>query len=238
MTAPIVQPTNMRIDLHCHTEASHDCRTPLSLIPGRCLERHLNVLAVTDHDQIWGAQELQALAADQPNLTVIVGEEISTIEGELIGLFLRERIPPGLSPEKTIDAIKEQGGLVLLPHGFDPLKVHRLRPASLNRVAERIDIIEAYNARISRPSWNRAASTWAREHDRPESAGSDAHILSRVGDAWVETSERPIRSPEDLLLALREGHIGGNWTHPVLAFVQKLFDGARGSDSRRSGPSQ
>jgi predicted metal-dependent phosphoesterase TrpH len=218
----------MRIDLHSHTEASHDCRTPLALIPGRCLERNLNVLAVTDHDQVWGAIELQALAADQPHLTVIVGEEISTREGEIIGLFLQSLIPPGLSPEETVAEIKNQGGLVLLPHGFDPLKVHRLRPAALARVADSIDIIESYNARISRPTWNRAASEWARVHHCAESAGSDAHLLSRIGDAWVEAPTRAIQSGADLLLALREGHISGTWTHPAIAFVQKFLATPRG----------
>ncbi len=223
----------MRIDLHCHTEASHDCRTPLPLIPGRCLERNLNVLAVTDHDQIWGALELQALAADQPHLTVIVGEEISTAEGEIIGLFLKSLIPPGLSPEETVAEIKAQGGLVLLPHGFDPLKVHRLRPAALARVADRMDIIESYNARISRPTWNRAASDWARAHGCAESAGSDAHLLSRIGDAWVEAPERPIQSGADLLSALREGRISGTWTHPAIAFVQKFLATPRGPRTPR-----
>ena len=161
----------MRIDLHCHTEASHDCRTPLTQIPGRCLERHLDVLAVTDHNQIWGALKLQKIAAEQTNLKVIVGEEVSTREGELIGLFLQENIPAGLTPEQTVAAIRDQGGLVLLPHGFDPLKAHRLRPAALERIADQIDIVEVFNARISRPSWNRAASTWAGQQHRAVSAG-------------------------------------------------------------------
>lgn len=221
--SPSARATTMRIDLHCHTEASHDCRTPLAQIPGRCIERNLDVLAVTDHNQVWGALKLQEIVADHSDLTVIVGEEISTREGELIGLFLHENIPAGLTPEQTVAAIRDQGGLVLLPHGFDPLKVHRLKPAALERIADQIDIVEIFNARISRPTWNRAASTWATQHTRAVSAGSDAHLLAHIGDAWVEAPRRQIASKDDLLTALNEGQVAGNWTHPAFAFVQKLL---------------
>jgi predicted metal-dependent phosphoesterase TrpH len=221
--SPLARAETMRIDLHCHTEASHDCRTPLMQIPKRCLERQLDVLAVTDHNQIWGAVKLQEMVAERTDLTVIVGEEVSTREGELIGLFLHENIPAGLTPEQTVAAIRDQGGLVLLPHGFDPLKANRLRPTALERIADQIDIVEVFNARISRPSWNRAASTWAAQHHRVVSAGSDAHLLSHIGDAWVEAPRRQIASNEDLLTALREGQVAGNWTHPAFAFMQKLL---------------
>ena len=229
----------MRLDLHCHTEASRDCRTPLQFILQRCLDSGIDVLAVTDHDEIWGALELAQIAAERPELTVIVGEEISTREGELIGLFLTNKIEPGLSPEETVAAIRDQGGLVLLPHGFDPLKVHRLRPAALERIAADIDIIEVHNARISRPTWNRAARAWAESRGVAMSAGSDAHVLSHIGQAWVECPTRAIRTPEDLVLALRDGTVSGAWTHPALAFVQKMLDFARrslGRQERRSGP--
>ena len=221
--SPPARAATMRIDLHCHTEASHDCRTPLTRIPGRCLERRLDVLAVTDHNQIWGALKLREIVADRTDLTVIVGEEVSTREGELIGLFLQENIPAGLTPEQTVAAIRDQGGLVLLPHGFDPLKAHRLRSAALERIADQIDIVEIFNARISRPTWNRAASTWAQKRNRAMSAGSDAHLLAHIGDAWVEAPRRPIDSRDDLLAALSEGQVAGIWTHPALAFVQKLL---------------
>lgn len=227
MNEALSRAATMRIDLHCHTEASHDCRTSLTQIPGRCLERKLDVLAVTDHNQIWGAVKLQELVADRPDLTVIVGEEVSTREGELIGLFLHEKIPAGLTPEQTVAEIREQGGLVLLPHGFDPLKTHRLRPAALERIADQIDIVEVFNARISRPTWNRAASAWTTQHNRAVSAGSDAHLLLHIGDAWVQAPRRQIVSKDDLLAALREGEVAGNWTHPAFAFMQKLLDGGR-----------
>jgi predicted metal-dependent phosphoesterase TrpH len=120
------QPGLMKVDLHCHSEASADCVTPIPLMPERCLERDIRVQAITDHNEIWGAQKLRDLvAAEQLPLTIIVGEEVSTREGEIVGLFLEEKIEAGLSPEETVARILEQGGLVLLPHGFDPLKRFR-----------------------------------------------------------------------------------------------------------------
>lgn len=224
----------MKVDLHCHSQASYDCSTPLADIPPRCLEQGIRVQAITDHNEIWGAQRLQALVEERRQdgkmgqLTVIVGEEVSTSEGEIIGLFLQEKIEPGLSAEKTIARIKDQGGLVLLPHGFDPLKRMRLRPAALLRVAEAIDIVETFNARISFQRYNLAAAAWAKEHGLPMSAGTDAHTLADVGTAWVEVPARPIYGPQDLLAALREGQPPeGRWTHPVVAFGYKMWDRTR-----------
>lgn len=224
--AGVVPKGMMRIDLHCHSEASHDCGTPLSSFPQRCAARGISVQAITDHNEIWGGQKLQEIAQGT-GLTVIVGEEVSTCDGEIVGLFLKEKIPAELSAEETIARIKSQGGLVLLPHGFDPLKRWRLRPEALDRVGNDIDIIETFNARISRPRWNRVAMRWAEAHGRPKSAGSDAHTLAQVGDAWVQTSIRPINGPQDLLEALRAGIVMGQWTHPALAFAYKMWDFAK-----------
>jgi len=106
------EPGKMKIDLHCHSEASADCSTPLALFPSRCRERKVWVQAITDHNEIWGAQKLQEMVEEEQGkktglpLTIIVGEEVSTINGEIIGLFLKERIPAGMSPKETVAAIK------------------------------------------------------------------------------------------------------------------------------------
>jgi predicted metal-dependent phosphoesterase TrpH len=222
----------MKIDLHCHSEASPDSSTPLALIEPRCQARGVRVQAITDHNQIWGAQKLKELVeagAGRSNsqLTVIIGEEVSTTEGEIVGLFLNEAVPAGLTPEQTMERIKAQGGLVLIPHGFDPLKRWRLRPAALERIAKGVDIVETFNARISRPRWNQAAVSWAQSHQLPMSAGSDAHTLADIGSAWVEVPWRRIESPQDLLDALCYGTPVGLWTHPVLAFAKKMWDRTR-----------
>lgn len=218
-------PERMRLDLHCHSEASSDCITPLSSFPARCRAKGIRVQAITDHNEIWGAQQLRQMVREEgvDDLSIIVGEEVSTREGEIVGLFLSEKIPAGLSPEETVAAIKAQGGLVLLPHGFDPLKRHRLTPEARARIAEQIDIVEVFNARVSRRKWNLAASAWAAAKNLPESSGTDAHTLRDVGSAWVETGHRPITGPADLLAALEDerAQIGGAWVHPALALAYK-----------------
>lgn len=220
----------MKMDLHCHSEASYDCITAIADFPDRCLANSISVQAITDHNEIWGAQELKKLV-DKRNgqkhnsqLTIIVGEEISTNEGEIIGLFLNKKIERDLSPEETVKQIRAQGGLVLLPHGFDPLKRWRLTPEARARIADSIDIVESFNARISLPMWNRKARSWAQQRHLPISAGTDAHTLADVGTAWVDAPMRPIESPQDLLTALNRGTPQGNWTHPVFAFVYKVWD--------------
>jgi predicted metal-dependent phosphoesterase TrpH len=157
----------------------------------------------------------------------MVGEEISTSEGELVGLFLQEEIKEGLTPEQTVAEIKRQGGLVLLPHGFDPLKRWHLRIEARKKITASIDIVETFNSRISRPRWNRAAVQWAEERGVPMSAGSDAHTIADIGNAWVEVPARPINSPAELLAALRDGVPMGVWTHPVIAFLLKMVDRTR-----------
>jgi predicted metal-dependent phosphoesterase TrpH len=219
----------MKIDLHCHSQASPDCVTPLIDIPARCAQRQVGVQAITDHNLIWGAQKLKDLVDEQAGdtttrLKVIIGEEISSTEGEIIGLFLKQRVEAGLTPENTVEHIKAQGGLVLLPHGFDPLKRFRLRPEALVRIADSVDIVETFNARISNPRWNRAAVQWAESHGVLMSAGSDAHTLADIGSAWIEVPAQPISSPQDLLDALQGGVPVGEWTHPVIAFLLKMWD--------------
>jgi predicted metal-dependent phosphoesterase TrpH len=214
----------IKIDLHCHSEASHDCETPLQHIIDRCHVTRINVQAITDHNQIWGAQKLQAMTQGDSELTIIVGEEISTRDGEIIGLFLREKIPARLSAAETVKEIKAQGGLVLVPHGFDPFKHFRLRPESLEELASDVHIIEVFNAHISSPAHNRAALRWAEAHKKLKSAGTDAHTAAHVGSAWVETPRTQILAPEDLLTALGMGEVGGRWRHPARTFASRMKD--------------
>jgi predicted metal-dependent phosphoesterase TrpH len=236
-------PGKMKIDLHCHTEASFDCTTPLAAIADRCREQEIRIQAITDHNEIWGALELQALLAAHGRngtnglrpLTFIIGEEITTNEGEIIGLYLTEKIEAGLSPEETVRQIKAQGGLVLLPHGFDPFKRWRLQSEARRRIAAAIDIVETFNARVSRRRWNRAAVAWAEEQGLYMSAGSDAHTLADIGAAWVEVPRQPIAGPADLLAALQGGVPVGKWTHPALAFGYKVWDNTRRRVTRNLG---
>jgi predicted metal-dependent phosphoesterase TrpH len=217
----------MRIDLHCHTEASHDCASPLDAVLTRCRQSNIAVQAVTDHNEISGAIELKRKATAPGDPFIIVGEEVTSREGEIIGLFLEEKIDSGLSPEEVVARIRDQGGLVLLPHGFDPLKAHRLSPAARQRIAHEIDIVEVFNARVSHPRRNTQASQWAAEHDLPASSGTDAHVISALGTSWVESPPRQIDGPQALLEALRAGTVTGTWTHPVAAYAYKMWDSGR-----------
>lgn len=239
----LAAPGMVKMDLHCHTEASYDCTTPLEAIVERCLEQEVAIQAITDHNEIWGALELQAWLASHVNggnkdlmgLTLIVGEEITTSEGEIIGLYLTEKIEAGLSPEETVHQIKAQGGLVLLPHGFDPLKRWRLKPEARDKIAATIDIVETFNARVSRPRWNRVGVRWAEERGLCMSAGSDAHTLGDIGTAWVEIPRQIIGGPAELLAALKGGKPVGRWTHPALAFGYKMWDQTRRKVARNFG---
>lgn len=216
----------MKIDLHCHTEASIDCITSLAAIPARCRQQEIRVQAITDHDEVWGAQELQKMVAaeeEKPSLSIIVGEEITSLEGEIIGLFLKEKVPPDLSAVETVARIKRQDGLVLLPHGFDRWKRGRLRPEALAQIANDVDIVETFNARISFSRYNRRADKWAKDHEVVNSAGTDAHRLADIGIAWAEVPDKPINGPQDLLKFLENGEVMGEWTHPVIAFIKKMW---------------
>jgi predicted metal-dependent phosphoesterase TrpH len=202
-----------RIDFHSHTGHSGDSLLPARALLDAAARRGLAALAVTDHNTLGGARQALSLVARDParyrGLRVFPGEEVKTAEGELIGLFLAEELPRGLSPEETIDRIKAQGGLVLVPHPFDRLRGSRLREAALERVADRLDALEVFNARTTLNGDNARAAAFARRHDLPMVAGSDAHVAWEVGNAYLELDEPPAEEPQALLAQLRLGRVGG-----------------------------
>ncbi|MGD0116144.1 MAG: PHP domain-containing protein [Dehalococcoidia bacterium] len=200
----------LKADLHLHTNYSPDSLiTPEGLV-ARCLKIGINCIAVTDHNALDGALAVQSMAP----FRVIAAEEIKTTEGEVIGFFLRERISPGLSPEETVRQIKTQGGLVGVPHPFDRLRREPLRQSALERVLPQIDIIEAFNARVTVGSDNARAAAFAAEHGLTCSAGSDAHSLLEVGRACVEMDD--FETPQEFLESLRKGKIDGKCSSPLV----------------------
>jgi hypothetical protein len=186
--------------------------TPQALVKC-CRKKGIDCIAVTDHNTMDGVAAVQRIA----QFRVIAAEEIKTTEGEVIGYFLREPIPPRLSPEETVARIKAQGGLVAVPHPFDRLRREPLREAALLRVLPQIDIIEALNARVTVSSDNRSAADFAAEHDLACSAGSDAHSLLEVGTAYVEMPE--FDSPEQFLASLRESTLCGGRSVPLVHLI-------------------
>ncbi|HEY5873595.1 MAG TPA: glycosyltransferase [Gaiellaceae bacterium] len=192
------------IDLHLHTDWSHDCSIPAEDLLDHAEEVGLGGIAVTDHNVFGGALEAVELARTR-DLVVIPGEEVKTDnQGEVIGLFLEEEIPRGMSFADTIDAIREQGGLVYLPHPFD--RMHAIPdPATIHRHLAEIDVLEVYNARLLRDSFNDEALRFARKYRLLQGAGSDAHVLQGVGTGVVRM--RRFDGPEEFLLSLRSAEI-------------------------------
>jgi hypothetical protein len=192
------------VDLHTHTDWSHDCSTSAPDLLEHAEGIGLGAIAVTDHNVFGGAQEAVALARDR-DLVVIPGEEVKTDgQGEVIGLFLHEEIPRGMSFGDTIAAIREQDALVYIPHPFD--RLHAIPdPATLHRHVSEIDVLEVFNARLLRDSFNDEALRFARKYRLLQGAGSDAHVLQGVGTGAVRM--RRFHGPEEFLLSLRTAEI-------------------------------
>jgi predicted metal-dependent phosphoesterase TrpH len=185
----------LRVDLHLHSYFSHDGRSSLQQLIERAKECGLDRIALTDHNTAEGALELARIA---PELA-IVGEEAKTREGEVIGLFVTARLPPYLRPEEVMDLIHSMGGLVYIPHPLDPSRSH-FRTERIVELADRIDIIEAYNPWCDAAA-NRAAARLADELGKVTATGSDAHSAEELGRSWMEMDD--YTDPSDFLEKLR-----------------------------------
>jgi predicted metal-dependent phosphoesterase TrpH len=191
-------------DLHLHTSWSFDCTVDPSELVDHAEQQSLGAIAVTDHNVFGGALETVDAARGR-ELVVIPGEEVKTADqGEVIGLFLEREIPRGLSFADTVAAIREQGGLVYVPHPFD--RMHTIpEPKTLHRHLADIDVFEVYNARLLFDAQNDEALRFARKYDLTMGAGSDAHVLQGVGTGAVRM--RAFRDPEEFLISLRSAEI-------------------------------
>jgi predicted metal-dependent phosphoesterase TrpH len=224
------------VDLHCHTRASFDCLSAPKAVVHAAAERGLTHLAITDHDRIDGALEARELAP--AGLTIIVGEEVKTRDGDLVCLFLERPVPPGLSAEASIAAAREQGALVGIPHPFDRLRGSLLRDEQMESLGGLVDWVETHNARLMGKGNERAAE-YARERGLPGVAVSDAHSILEIGVAYTTLDGDP-STPAGLLAALagvqlvpgRASLVVRAWT-PVAKLVQR----ARGNGRvRPTGP--
>ena len=190
-------------DLHMHTDHSHDCAVPVADLLDYAEAQGLGAIAITDHNVFAGAQEAVQLARGR-GLVVIPGEEIKTQKGEVIGLFLAEKIERGLPMADTIAAIREQGGVVYLPHPFD--RLHTIPDApTLHRHLPEIDVFEVYNARLLFEGFNDEALRYARKYNLTMGAGSDAHVLQGVGTGLVRM--RAFENAAEFLISLRSAEI-------------------------------
>jgi hypothetical protein len=226
------------VDLHMHTDHSSDCVTPVEVLLATARERGLGAIAVTDHNEISGALEARGKAAEF-GVKVIVGEEVKTADqGEVIGLFIEEKIPRGLSLEETIAEIRRQGGIVYVPHPFD--RLHSVPDYEhLLRVVDDVDAIEIFNPRIAIPAWNEEAVRFAGKYRIPGGAGSDSHVAQGLGSVRIRM--RDFDGPHEFLQSLREADIIGRPSSLRYAQVQALKfletratpKGARAASRRR-----
>ena len=171
------------VDLHMHTNHSHDCATDPEALIDHAISIGLGAIAITDHNEIDGAFEAQRIVREKDKpLVVIAAEEVKTAEGEVIGLFLTEKIERGMPIDETIAEIQRQGGLVLMPHPFD--RLHTIpSAATLHRLLDEIDIFEVYNSRLMFDTFNDDALRFATKYNLVQSAGSDSHVLQGLGTA-------------------------------------------------------
>lgn len=220
------------LDLHCHTRASFDSLAAPRSVVRAAASRGLTHLAVTDHDRVDGALEAAEVArTEAPGLTVIVGQEVRTTDGDLICVFLERSIPGGLSAREAIAETRAQGGLVGIPHPFDRFRGSVLISHGMAEIASLVDWVEAHNARVMVGSGNERAAAFAREHRLPGVAVSDAHSVMEVGVAYVALDGDP-STPDGLRAALPSAElVSGRATFFVRAVtpVAKLVQRARGN---------
>lgn len=200
----------IRVDLHIHTEYSADCLTRCADVIRWAQRRQLGALAITDHNTIEGAL---ALSATSP-VPIVVGEEVRTTRGEIIGLFLREEIPAQLSPSETARIIHQQGGLVYIPHPMDRVGRCALELGALMEIIEEVDVIETFNARVTFSLDNKRAGELARSYGLPCGAGSDAHQGFEIGRAYVEMPT--FINARGFLESIRRGKVRGHLSSPLV----------------------
>jgi glycosyltransferase involved in cell wall biosynthesis len=207
------------VDLHMHTDHSHDCATSVEALLATARAQGLGAIAVTDHNEISGALAARE-KAEEYGVKVIVGEEVKTgHQGEVIGLFIEELIPRGLTLQETIAEIRRQGGLVYVPHPFD--RMHSVPDYEhLLDVVEDIDAIEVFNPRIALPANNEEAVRFAAKYRIVGGAGSDSHVAQGLGSVRIRM--RDFDGPEEFLESLRDADIIGKPSSLYYAQVQAL----------------
>ena len=204
--SPLALPEPILADFHLHTYHSHDCSTTIDELVERALDLGIGALCVTDHNSIAGGYAAKAhVEAHGLPLHIAVASEITTLkQGEVIGMYLQEDVPPGLSFADTVDAIRAQGGFVYVPHPFDAH--HAIPPeALLERMAPMIDALEVANGRLAREHYNHSALAFARRLGLPEGAGSDEHVIAGLFTAGLELPA--FHDPASLALALGAARI-------------------------------
>lgn len=201
----------LKVDLHIHTRYSPDSSMSAKSLVARCLKVGLDCIAVTDHNTIKGAEAVASIAP----FRVIIGSEIKSADGEIVGLFLKEDVPPNLSALETVKLIKEQGGLVSLPHPFDRYRRHVITAKGLEEALPYADMIEGLNARNIALEDNRKAFAVALERGLPAVGVTDSHSIIEIGRAYTIMPDFDGTS-KGFKEALAQAKIGGRPSHPLV----------------------
>ena len=194
-----------------HTHFSPDSEVSPEKLVERCIRVGLDCVAVTDHNTIEGALAVRQIAP----FKVIIAEEVASSNGEITGLFLQETIPRGLSPLETVGRIREQGGLVSIPHPFDRFREEVISRDALKEILPYAEIVEVFNSRNNLRADDRKAEEFAREHGLLISGVSDAHTLMELGRTYVEMPDFD-GTPADFKRALAQGRIVGRRMSPLI----------------------
>jgi len=207
MTLPI------RAEFHIHTCHSHDSLVRIPDLLDTCAKKGINRIAITDHNVISGAFEAATLDPEH----VIIGEEIETTAGEILGYYMTELVPGGMTPMKTIEALKKQGALISVAHPFDDHRLAFWRSDTFAEVLQQVDALEVFNARCINSIFNQKALDCAEEHGLLKTVGSDAHSLYELGQANLLLAE--FDDADTLRIALRSGEfigkLSGSWVHLI-----------------------
>ena len=198
----------LTVEFHCHTNASKDSLTRPQDLVDTCRRKGIDRVIITDHNTIAGARAAQLL---DPEL-VIVGEEVMTTRGEILAAFVKEEIPPRLSPEETILRLRDQGAFISVSHPFDEMRSGGWKENDLLAILPLVDAIEVYNSRCMLPSFNWKARKFAREHNIAGTVGSDAHAAFELGRSVLLLEQ--FTSPEEMRRVIRRGIQRGKWSPP------------------------
>ncbi len=203
--------TTWKVELHSHTLYSKDCLTSLELTVETCRRNGIDRVAITDHNTAEGALALAEMA---PEL-IVPGEEIMTTGGELLAYYVVEAVPPGLSPERTIEILRQQGAVISVAHPFDAFRAGHWEETELRAILPRVDAIEVFNARVASSAQNRRAAALAAATGLAGTAGSDAHTYIEVGRTTMRLPG--FQDAEGMRAALRSGEVLGRrspyWVH-------------------------
>jgi predicted metal-dependent phosphoesterase TrpH len=205
------QPEMVKAEFHCHTSYGKDSLIKIQDLVITCDNKGIQKLVVTDHNMISGALQAQKLDPHR----FIIGEEIMTQQGELLGMFIKEKIPAGLSPLKTIEILRSQGAFISVSHPFDALRKGHWETNDLLNIVPYIDAIEVFNSRCLLPQYNMHAKSFAQRNKLLGTVGSDAHSIVEVGKSTLTLPDFDDVASLKHALTLAEAHVhlSGPWVH-------------------------